>query len=259
MKRLNKDHLLRVASLALSAATLLLAALLVYQCASVYLAGISPENMTAAGVRVNDIYSREIVGERLSRISWAFVLWLALLALTLALRGASHGPSREAMDITPETRLALLKARTSLTPAMSAEERKRRVAALLCGGVCAVCAAMCCAYLFDLAHFASRDLETVMGAMLLHIVPWVALAFAALLLLAQVREKSLLREVEAAKNAPKRSIGPQTTQRPSLLAAGRVALYAAALLLIVAGILNGGMFDVLVKAINICTECIGLG
>lgn len=39
----------------------------------------------------------------------------------------------------------------------------------------------------------------------------------------------------------------------------RILLYAAALLLIVAGILNGGMRDVLIKAINICTECIGLG
>ena len=29
--------------------------------------------------------------------------------------------------------------------------------------------------------------------------------------------------------------------------------------LIAAGVRNGGMFDVLVKAINICTECIGLG
>ena len=38
----------------------------------------------------------------------------------------------------------------------------------------------------------------------------------------------------------------------------RGALYVAAAL-IVCGIANGGMRDVLVKAINICTECIGLG
>ena len=39
----------------------------------------------------------------------------------------------------------------------------------------------------------------------------------------------------------------------------RVALYALALGLILAGVMNGGMRDVLIKAINICTECIGLG
>ncbi len=36
-------------------------------------------------------------------------------------------------------------------------------------------------------------------------------------------------------------------------------LYIIVFALIVAGIINGGMRDVLVKAIKICTECIGLG
>lgn len=38
-----------------------------------------------------------------------------------------------------------------------------------------------------------------------------------------------------------------------------IAAYAAALSLLAAGVLNGGLRDVLIKAINICTECIGLG
>ena len=39
----------------------------------------------------------------------------------------------------------------------------------------------------------------------------------------------------------------------------RIAFIVAAIALIIAGILNGGMADVLSKATNICTECIGLG
>lgn len=39
----------------------------------------------------------------------------------------------------------------------------------------------------------------------------------------------------------------------------RVALFAVAVLFVVLGVTNGGMSDVLIKAINICTECIGLG
>ena len=42
-------------------------------------------------------------------------------------------------------------------------------------------------------------------------------------------------------------------------AAARIALLAAAAALIVLGALNGSLNDVLMKAINICTECIGLG
>lgn len=37
------------------------------------------------------------------------------------------------------------------------------------------------------------------------------------------------------------------------------ALFGVGVLLIVLGILNGGMQDVLTKAVKICSECIGLG
>lgn len=44
---------------------------------------------------------------------------------------------------------------------------------------------------------------------------------------------------------------------------GKKALWAAllglGLLLTVLGVLNGGMDDVLTKAVKICSECIGLG
>ena len=39
----------------------------------------------------------------------------------------------------------------------------------------------------------------------------------------------------------------------------RIAVFAAAALLIIAGIANGSVRDVLAKAISICTECVGLG
>ena len=39
----------------------------------------------------------------------------------------------------------------------------------------------------------------------------------------------------------------------------RAAMFVLIFIFILLGIFNGGMYDVLVKAINICTECIGLG
>ena len=39
----------------------------------------------------------------------------------------------------------------------------------------------------------------------------------------------------------------------------RAALLIVAALMIAAGVFNGGLRDVLYKAKNICTECIGLG
>ncbi|MBO5909804.1 MAG: thioredoxin [Clostridia bacterium] len=39
----------------------------------------------------------------------------------------------------------------------------------------------------------------------------------------------------------------------------RIAFVGCAVGFIIAGVINGGMTDVLNKAIKICTECIGLG
>ena len=54
----------------------------------------------------------------------------------------------------------------------------------------------------------------------------------------------------------RRMKGREETKRIALF---RGALYALAALLLILGALNGGLNDVLVRVINICTECIGLG
>ena len=46
-------------------------------------------------------------------------------------------------------------------------------------------------------------------------------------------------------------------EKPIMIA--RICLLVLGVAFIIWGILNGGMHDVFVKAINICTECIGLG
>ena len=56
--------------------------------------------------------------------------------------------------------------------------------------------------------------------------------------------------------APKKIVSPENTR---LTLGIRIGIAVVAVALIIAGIANGGMADVLAKAINICTECIGLG
>lgn len=43
------------------------------------------------------------------------------------------------------------------------------------------------------------------------------------------------------------------------LRVARIAVLLIAVIFVVAGIINGSMEDMLIKAINICTECVGLG
>jgi len=140
--------------LLLTLTTLLLAALLIWQCIDVYLTGNAPANLTETGVYKTPVYSRELVTERLAGIAWAFWLWLGML-LMAAVHPGSH---RQEVRVKPQ------------------------------------------------------------------------------------------RLGESA------GVG-----QPRGAAVWRTALYVLAVALIAAGVLNGGMRDVLIKAINICTECIGLG
>ncbi len=52
---------------------------------------------------------------------------------------------------------------------------------------------------------------------------------------------------------------PARVPSPKSIHAVRLVLLAAAAVFILLGALNGSLRDVLLKAINICTECIGLG
>ena len=100
---------------ALALTTLLLAALLITQCISAYRVGNASDNFTSAGVRINDVYSREIVTVRLSNIAWAFWLWLAVLCAAVVQRVLR--PQKPQMPVPdPAARLNLLLARVQKTP-----------------------------------------------------------------------------------------------------------------------------------------------
>ena len=80
-----------------------------------------------------------------------------------------------------------------------------------------------------------------------------------------MRERYLLREEEAAqarlKEEREAGVRPEPKALPQRRGMGglQIALVVIAIGLIVVGVFNGSARDVLYKAINICTECVGLG
>ncbi len=237
-------------------ATLLVAVLLIVQCADIYFTGTAASNRTESGVYIHPIYSREIVGAYFGRISWSAWLWLALLIAVLAVRQPAE---KTAVKPPVANQLALLQKRVETTPGMVREQKKRKTLFIACTIICAVCAMQVGLYMSDLTHFASRDLEAVVGAMLLHVAPWIAVGFVSIMAFEQMNYRSMLTEIEEGKNAPRRQPETAKVQNTKAYSVARVVFYAAAAALLIAGVLNGGMRDVLIKAINICTECIGLG
>lgn len=246
----------RILAWLLSAATLLLAAQLMVQCADIYFTGTSPANLTPGGVLISSVYSRENIAEHFSRMAWSVWLWLALLVAVLAV---GRPKDTAALRAPTENRLAILRRRVEATQEMRGEQKKRRQIILICAAACAVCAAAMALYMMNLQNFASRDLEQTVGRMVIHTAPWAVAALAVIAISEILCARSMEREIALAQRAEKRPPAPKKTENERAMRILRAALYAAALVMLVAGVMNGGMRDVLVKAVNICTECIGLG
>ena len=71
--------------------------------------------------------------------------------------------------------------------------------------------------------------------------------------------RSAIRENPELVIKDSKSKETKSKDKEKTMLAVRIILTVLALLLIILGIMNGGMADVLAKAVKICTECIGLG
>ena len=250
----NKEKLLRII---LTAATVLLLALLAWQCLDIYLVGNSAANLDANGLHIQSVYRAEDVIARLSGLRIWAVGYLALLIAACVM--ISGGAKKQTAGIEPDNRLRLMKKKIADLPENArAEENLRKKIGYGTVTVIAVCTVLSLVYLLNRDHFTSWDLEVVMGQMLVHILPWVILAFTAVIVASVFCRRSMEQEIGLLKGVSGGNV-QEAAEKPSRVNYVRIALYAAALVLIVLGINNGGMRDVLIKAINICTECIGLG
>ena len=126
-------------------------------------------------------------------------------------------------------------------------------------------------YLINPAHFAESSpdgLEHVIGSMVAHILPWIVIGIGFLISSTIQQERCMKRELEAAaeplKKEKEEGVSPAPLKRSDKMPEDklnkiRFIILALAVIFIIAGIANGNMHAVMVKAINICTECVGLG
>ena len=141
-------------------------------------------------------------------------------------------------------------------------------AAVLCAGS-VMPAVIWCA---DSARFSVEHLNRDVAAASRLILVGTVLALATATLAVLLYDESVMRELTWIKAAVAEVKGEALlpadkaaarkiawTEKPRWVWSVRGLLAVAAVVLVVLGVLNGGMADVLGKAIRICTECIGLG
>ena len=135
------------------------------------------------------------------------------------------------------------------------------------GAIVLACAAAIPAvvYGFNFGNY-SADYDASVVAACLWILPATFVAMGIAIAFLYLENACIERQIKYVKSAlvqfgsVSSATEPQQSSNRAKLTWGiRLILLVAAIVLIIAGILNGGMADVLTKAINICTECIGLG
>lgn len=136
---------------------------------------------------------------------------------------------------------------------------KRRTAVTAIGfGILAVCSVIFLIYALDGSHFGS-DVSSAMVSAMWVFFPCLAVPFAYGVFAAWFCKKSILAECELLKTVPKTGTEESLRDAKPSPYPIRWVLLAVAVAVLVFGFVTGGTVDVLTKAVNICTECVGLG
>lgn len=150
-----------------------------------------------------------------------------------------------------------------LRQAVTAEQKLRRRHLTITLALLAVTTVIFLGYVLTGDRFLLPDITASMERAMLVLLPCLAITFGYSIFAHYRSEKSVQREIElmkqAAKEAPLKAepkAEPTTKMNLNTLRAA-VLLLAVAVMLF--GYFTGGTADVLTKAINICTECVGLG
>jgi len=222
------------------------------------------------GLKASDplslIYTREKAAAALRPAFPLIALGLVLTAVGLVLGIRDEKAEKGVKDT--ECLRDLTVARVAAPSAAMQAERARQKK-LLYGGwaVFALCMVLILLYVSKGEHFPNGDLEPVFLALIGHVLPWIALGLTALMISTVLQEKSMQREIEAAKEQIKLEksggVQPKAKEKEARARVNvrtlRVVLLVLAAALIAAGVFNGSAHDVFGKAVKICTECVGLG
>ena len=239
---------------------ILLAALLALAAVSVFREGSARK----AANPLENVYTPAAAAAAFAPIAPLFFASLGLLAagLLLGVRDEKAGkPVRDA-EISRDLAAARL---TAPSEAMKKEQQTQKRLTLIGWGLFALCMVPVAVYLTNPAHFPEDNLEGMIAGLIRVFLPWTAVGLGALAVTGVLRDKSLIRETVAAKaqlkKAPPSPLPkvPEGGKPDRHRGAVQVSLVVLGLFFLVLGVVNGSALDVLIKAISICTECVGLG
>ncbi len=255
-KRMKPIH--TVCAAAIAAAIAVAAVCLIISAYTIYGSGETP-------------YTPESIGEQYAR--FALPLWVALGAVAagilfdIFLPTPKNGKKNQA-DVL--TRLAIMQKKLSaigcgedILREIERERRYRKITKAICALLCASAFIPTAIVLCDFKAFTVENLTPAILRTVFRLALGAVLSAVLILVRSLLDGKSAEREIAKTKIAlsegEKKAVAEAEKSFESKRAIVRLVLIGAACALILLGALSDGYYDVLQKAIRICTECIGLG
>ena len=147
--------------------------------------------------------------------------------------------------------------RSAVTAQRSLRRRRSTVSLILL----AVCCVLFLSYGANPNNFHQTEINASMIRAMYWLLPCCLIPFGFGIFAAYRNLNSMESEIELLKTAPGESKRSAAPEAPAKDRTGTVRnlLLVAAIVILVYGFCTGGTADVLTKAVNICTECVGLG
>lgn len=246
----------RIYGYALSAVLILSGICLMVQCCRIYFTG-------------EGTFSPEIVAAHFAPIAIPVYLCLVMAILGFVLDiFLPAEPGKKAVEKNYQLILEKLHAKTdlaaceeSLRSAVTKEQKARKCHKIVSILLLVLGSVIFLSYALQADSFHQRDITPSLIQAMKLLIPCMAVPFGYAVFAAYHSRASILREIELLKSAGANRSPAPVSPAPSGKAAviARWAVLAVALAILVYGYAAGGTADVLTKAINICTECVGLG
>ena len=224
-------------------------------------------------------YSRERAGE--------YLLWL-LVPSILLIAGCIYGfaisrrvsADKKQPPIDKSMPLAIIKSRVTLSSltedvrnAVLSERKRRLTVTLVAGALALLCSVIAIIVATDGSNYSLEKLNASIISVCTVVLPLAVSALGVFSVATILCRRSEDRELELLRGAAReagKAVADGAADKPSILEVlrehrelvilgVRVAVIVLSVTFIILGVSNGGMKDVLGKAVKICTECIGLG
>lgn len=219
----------------------------------------------------NALFTREICAQYILEILPVIILWVLLIIGSFIYFNITNFKYKSVSKISNVTKLSNLE---RVCPLIDDEEinnkllnikKKNLIAGIITIVITVISSVMGLCYLLNIKHFdPTGDLSLQAKNMSLHLMPWVIISFGAFIGYSFYKEFNagivcdILREV-IKTNGKVIKNKVESKKKNLIMKISQISILCIAIAFIIIGISNGGAEDTLQKAINICTECIGLG